>query len=263
MNAPEAPHLTFRVDRGVARLTFNRPEKYNSMSLQLLDLFERALADIEKRSDVRVILIDSIGKHFCTGADIDIVLKCVKQGQTEVEAWLNRGQRLFARLEASPLPTVVAIQGLCLAGGLELMLACDIAFMAETARIGDQHINFGFLPAWGSTERLPQLIGKRRALDLMYSGRMLTSMESIQIGLVNRVVPDEKLEEESLAYSATLATRSRSALTAMKRMVQDSGIEGLEQAHRRETKFASRQLQSRDGEEGFNAFREKRKPVFK
>ena len=263
MTTLDPPHLDFEIRAGIGILTFNRPVKYNSMSMQLLDLFEKALSAIENSpSDVRVILIRAVGKHFCTGADIDIVLGCVMQGPEAIEAWLKRGQTLFARLEASPLPVVIAIQGLCLAGGLELMLACDIVLATESSRIGDQHINYGFLPGWGSSERLPRLIGQRRAFDLMYSGRMLTSSEAREWGLINEIVPDDNLEERALAFCAMLATRSRTGLTAMKRMIRDGHNRALDEAHRRETEAVIRQLQSRDGNEGFTAFREKRKPIF-
>ena len=263
MNTIDAPQLTFEIKDGVGIITFNRPAKYNSMSLPMLDLFEQALTEIENKPDeVRVILLRANGKHFCTGADIDIVLECVKQGPPAIKAWLDRGQALFARIEASPLPVVMAIQGLCLAGGLELMLACDIVLATESSRIGDQHVNFGFLPGWGASERLPRLIGPRRALDLMYSGRMLSSAEAWDWGLVNKVVSDEALTDEALAYCANLTTRSRSGLTAMKRMIRDGRGGALDEAHKRETELVTRQLQSRDGNEGFTAFREKRKPVF-
>ncbi|MGD9924977.1 MAG: enoyl-CoA hydratase/isomerase family protein [Pseudorhodoplanes sp.] len=258
----EEPHLLFETRSAVAVLTFNRPSKYNSMSGQLLDGLERALDDIERRSDVRALLICATGKHFCTGADIDIVLGCVADGEAAVERWLRRGQHLFRRIEALPIPTVVSIQGLCLAGGLELMLACDIAFCSETARFGDQHVNFGFLPAWGSSERLPRLVGTRRALDLMYSGRLLSSAEAREWGLVNAVIADDNLQSHAISYCETLTTRSRSGLAAMKRMVREGASVALEDAHQRECMLAGRQLLSRDGAEGFEAFREKRKPVF-
>src|SRR5262249_30391252 len=123
---PDEPHLLFDVRSAVAVLTFNRPARYNSMSAELLDGFEKSLDEIERRDDVRAVLIRAVGKHFCTGADIDIVLGCVASGEKSVDEWLRRGQQLFRRVEALPMPTVVAIQGLCMAGGLELMLACDI-----------------------------------------------------------------------------------------------------------------------------------------
>jgi enoyl-CoA hydratase/carnithine racemase len=203
------------------------------MSLQLLDLFEDALDAIEDGKDVRAVLIRANGKHFCTGADIDIVLDCVRQGPAAIERWIRRGQVLFERIERLPLPVVAALNGLCLAGGLELLLACDIVIAAESARIGDQHVNFGFLPAWGASERLPGLIGPRRALDLMYSGRMLSSSEAREWGLVSRIVPDELLQEQAFAYCEELTTRSRSGLWAMKRMVRDRHRQALSDAHRR------------------------------
>lgn len=258
------PPLIFHVQGDVGVFTFNRPAKYNSMSLQLLDLFEDALSKIESGTiDVRVILIRATGKHFCTGADIDIVLECVKKGPESIKKWIERGQALFARIEAAPVPVVVAIQGLCLAGGLELMLACDVVLATESSRIGDQHVNFGFLPGWGSSARLPRLIGQRRALELMYSGRMLGAAEALDWGLISKVVPDDKLEEEVQTYCAVLATRSRSGLTAMKRMIRDGYGDALDAAHCREVDAVVQQLQSIDGNEGFSAFREKRKPVFK
>ena len=169
----------------------------------------------------------------------------------------------FRKLEQSRLPVIVAVQGLCLAGGLELMLSCDVCFAAESAQFGDQHAQFGLIPGWGGSQRLTRLMGLRRALDLMFSARWLNADEAKEAGLVNYIVPDEELRQAALAYCQKIATRSRPGIAEMKRLAREGADMATDQQMRMERDAAVRALPSVDVTEGLNAFENRRTPAFK
>lgn len=255
------PSLKISSDGAVGVLTLARPEVFNSLSLDLIAELRSALAAFEEESGVRAVLIRAEGKHFCTGAALDEVL----QRHTDAAAmtsFMEEGHALCRALEASPLPIIAAVHGLCLAGGLELMLACDVVIAARSARFGDQHAKFGLLPGWGSTQRLPRMVGLRRALDLMLSARWIEAREAEAWGLVTRTVDDADLDRESVAYGATLATRSAPGLALMKRLAREGLEDTLEEGLRREVAAAAPAFASADIVEGLAAFREKREPRF-
>ncbi|MBT5195877.1 MAG: enoyl-CoA hydratase/isomerase family protein, partial [Rhodospirillaceae bacterium] len=216
MSESENPVLTQVVD-GVGVMTLNRPEKFNCISSGLMDGMSDAIDAFDNDPGVRVILLNANGKTFCTGADLDEVLAARKNRDT-LKAYIGRIHEVFRRLETSPLPVVVSINGLALAGGIEMMLACDVAFAAASAKIGDQHAQYGLIPGGGGTQRLPRLVGLRRALDLMYTNRWLDAAEAERWGLVNYVVADDALAEAALDYCRNLARKSRAGLTAMKHL---------------------------------------------
>jgi enoyl-CoA hydratase/carnithine racemase len=168
------------------------------------------------------------------------------------------------RLEASPLPVVAAVQGLCLAGGIELALACDVVFAAHDARFGDQHAAFGLIPGWGGSQRLTRIIGLRRALDLMYSARWIDAPTAMQWGLVNHLAPAARLRDDALAYARQLASRSRAGLAAVKRLGRHAADAGqpLSNGLRLEQQEAIDVLTGIDINEGLAAFRERRVPNF-
>ena len=252
-------HTEVRDSVGI--LTLNRPQQFNSLSLQMLGQLVEALTALEHDPQVRCVLIQAQGKHFCTGADLDEV-KSLRDSVEALERFLATGLAVFRRLEQSPLPVVAAVQGLALAGGLELVLACDVALAAESARLGDQHAQFGLVPGWGGSQRLPRLIGRRRALELMLSARWLDAGEALALGLVNRVVADDDLHGQAVEFCRGLAGRSKPGLALMKQLV-DRGLDlPLQEALDLELALAAPALQSDDVSEGLAAFTEKRAPRF-
>jgi len=250
------------IEGKVGIIELARPEKFNCLSLEVIAAIDDGREKFEANGDVRAILIRGQGKYFCTGADLDAVKKIIRD-PLKLDDFIGFGQAVLMRLETSPLPVVVAVQGLCLAGGIELMLSADICFAAESVQIGDQHSQFGLIPGWGGSQRLTRLLGLRRALDLFYSARWMKSKEAQAVGLVNYVVDDDKLHDEAMEYCKILTTRSRIGLAEMKRL----GREGLElslaASMRLERDSAVRHLQGADVAEGLAAFEEKREPVFK
>jgi len=157
----------------------------------------------------------------------------------------------------------IAVQGLCLAGGSELMLAADICFAAETAQFGDQHAQFGLIPGWGGSQRLTRLMGQRRALDLMFSARWLKADEAKEAGLVNYIVPDDELHGAAQEYCQKMATRSRNGIAEMKRLAREGADMTIDQQMRLERDAAVRALPSNDVAEGLDAFENRRAPEFK
>ncbi len=248
-------------DGAVGIIRLNRPDKFNCLSTDVMRRIGAAFDRFESDPSVRVVLIASEGKQFCTGADLDEV-QGLRADSAKLAEFIANGHATLCRLEASPLPVVAAVQGLALAGGLELMMACDIAFAAASARFGDQHAQFGLIPGFGGSQRLPRLIGMRRAMDLFFSAVWIDANTAKEWGLVNRVAADEALCSDALAYCRTLTERSRSGLATMKRLARDGIDRPLAEGLRLEQELAPEALMAPDVTEGLDAFKAHRKPNY-
>lgn len=260
--APRATLHTSRAGRvGVIELA--TPDTFNCLSMATHAAIAAALTEFEASgSGIRAVLIRAQGKNFCTGADL-IEVKEVRDEPARLKEFLRIGHAALSRLEASPLPIVVACQGLTLAGGLELMLACDVAFAAADARFGDQHAQFGLIPGWGSSQRLPRAIGVRRGLDLMMSARWIDAPTALSWGLVNYVCEGAELHDAALAYCEKLALRSRSGLAAMKRIGRRGVDLELADGLQLECDEALTVLMDSDVSEGIAAFEARRTPAYR
>jgi len=253
------------VDRegAVGIIELARPEKFNCLSLAVHAAIEAAMDGFEKPgSGVRAVLLRAQGKHFCTGADLDEV-KGLRSDPTKIDHFIRYGHRVLRRLEGSDLPVVAACQGLALAGGSELLMACDVVFAATDFRIGDQHAQYGLVPGWGGSQRLPRIVGLRRGLDLFFSARWIDASTALQWGLVNYVVEPDKLREVSMAYCAQLATRSRGGLALMKRLARQGMDRPLADGLQLEQDLMATELLNDDVSEGLAAFAARRPPTFK
>ncbi|MBR1040676.1 enoyl-CoA hydratase/isomerase family protein [Bradyrhizobium viridifuturi] len=250
------------VEGSVGIIELARPEKSNCLSLEAHECISRAREKFEADRNVRSILICAQGKHFCTGADLTEVKSKLMDAHA-LDYFIAFGMEGLRKLEQSRLPVIVAVQGLCLAGGIELMLSCDVCFAAESAQFGDQHAQFGLIPGWGGSQRLTRLMGLRRALDLMFSARWLKADEAKEAGLVNYIVPDGELRQAALAYCQKIATRSRPGIAEMKRLAREGADMATDQQMRLERDAAVRALPSEDVAEGLNAFENRRTPAFK
>ncbi len=249
-----------RADRiGVIELA--RPKKFNALCTSLLEGIEAAVDSLEGDERVRAILVRAEGRNFCTGADLDEIREA-RADRESLARFLAVGHSAFRRLEQSPLPVVASVQGLCLAGGLELVLACDVVFAAQSARLGDQHARFGLVPGWGGSQRLPIAIGPRRALDLLFSARWLSADEALDWGLVNFVVEDAALDASALDYCRDLAARNPDGLALMKSLARAATGSELDAGLRREREAAVDALRSDRVDEGLAAFAEHRDPDF-
>jgi enoyl-CoA hydratase/carnithine racemase len=262
MTTDSQPAVQIEVESGVGILTLNRPKTFNALSTDIINGIANGLAQFESDPTVRVLLLKAAGQNFCTGADLKEAGAKLKDPAQWAD-FLGLGIDVLRRLELSNLPVVVELQGLCLAGGLELMLCADVVFAASSAKIGDQHAQFGLFPGFGGSQRLPRVIGTRRALDLMYSAQWLTADVAQNFGLVNHVVDDAELSASTLKYCQKLAERSPSGISSMKHAVRQGMELGTDQALALETKVALEYTSGPDVVEGLAAFTERRKPVFK
>jgi enoyl-CoA hydratase len=257
----EPKNTLWELTDGVGRLTLNRPEKLNALNSGTLTEIREALRSVEEDNDVKVIVIAARGRFFCAGGDLE-ESKAVA-GDFEASKRMSMlGHSIFNALETYPKPVVAAVQGDALAGGLELVESCDIVIAADNARFGDQHINFGLIPGGGSTQRLPRLIGIRKAKELLFTGDWISAQEAERLGLVNRVVPPDKLEEAVGEICNKLKVKSPLALRTMKNLVRQGMQVDLATGLELELLATQNHSRSADFLEGLAAFNEKRKPRF-
>jgi enoyl-CoA hydratase len=247
---------------GIGIITLNRPDRMNALSRQLKEevwsLFEAWEADDE----VRVVILTGGEKVFSAGADIKERSR-VQLTQSRFYTSQKKSQEFYTRIEQYEKPVMAAVSGLALGGGCELALVCDLRIASETARFGLPEVKLGSMPSAGGTQRLPRLIGAARAKEMLFSGDFVEAWEAHRIGLVNRVVPVDRLMPETWAWALRLAERPPLSLNYIKRAVQGGLGLDLPSALDYEVQCSSVLYVSEDRQEGIKAFAEKRKPVFK
>ena len=241
---------------GIIRLS--RPEANNALTYESKRLICQGIDQFEADANVRAILLCAEGPNFCAGADLNALESRLKDAR-ELDQYLRFGLKVYGRISASHLPVVVAVQGLCLAGGLELVLACDVAFASEDAHFGDQHARFGLFPGGGGTQRLARLIGQRRALDLMLSARWIDAQTAMDWGIVNYITPSNELLKQALDYCQMLAQRNPIGTTEMKRTVRLGADLPLQRALELELAAANAVLRSPGARDGIAEFKARRK----
>ncbi|MGH7509278.1 MAG: enoyl-CoA hydratase/isomerase family protein [Gemmatimonadales bacterium] len=253
--------LLFELSDGIARITISRPDKLNALNATVIAELGDAVTRIETDPAIRGAILTGAGqKAFVAGADI---ADLVEQGPMDGKARALLGQRVFRRLEQCGKPVVAAVNGFALGGGCELAMACHIRLASEHARFGQPEVKLGIAPGYGGTARLPRLVGKGRALELLLTGEMIDSAEAYRIGLVNRVVPADRLMAEAEALLRTILENGPLAIRACLEAV-DAGLEtSLDQALLSEANHFGLLSATADMREGTRAFVEKRKPVFK
>ena len=254
-------NVLFETDAaGIALIAINRPEKLNALSgaviAELRDAFER----IQKDPAIRASILTGAGeKAFVAGADIR---ELTALSPVEMRAMARRGQETFRLLETSSKPSVAAINGYALGGGLELAMACTVRFASDNARMGQPEVKLGLLPGYGGSQRLPRLVGRGRALELLLAGEPITAAEAHRIGLVNAVVPRAELLTYSRAWLGKVLANAPVAVALTMEAV-DVGLDaGLEEGLRLEAASFGLCAATEDCREGTRAFLEKRKPAF-
>jgi enoyl-CoA hydratase len=253
--------ITYATGGGIARITLNRPAQLNAISPELLEDLDRACALVEGDASVRAVTLTAAGRAFCAGAD----LRAVRELSPDAARWsafMGLWHRVFDRIEALPVPVIAGVHGLALAGGLELVLVADLVVADEAARLGDQHANFGLVAGGGGSQRLPRLIGARRAKELMLLGGWLGAPEALAWGLVNRVAPAGTVAAVVEEIAASLAAGSASANRTVKALVNRAFDAELGEGLALERRLVALHMRSADAAEGLRAFAEKRKPVF-
>jgi len=254
-------HILFEADEhGIALITINRPEKLNALSDAVIDELKSAFEQVAGDRSVRALILTGAGeKAFVAGADI-AELAALSPVQAREQAL--RGQQSFRLLETMPKPTVAAINGFALGGGLELAMACSVRFASDNARMGQPEVKLGLVPGYGGTQRLPRLVGRGRALEMLLSGDPITAAEAHRIGLVNAVVPKADLLSHCRTWLQKALANGPLALGLVLEAV-DVGIDaGLEQGLHFEAAAFGLAFATEDRTEGTRAFLEKRSPAF-
>ena len=209
--------LAVELGEGILALTLDRSDKRNALSAELVESLHAELERADLDAGVRVVLLRGAGKDFCAGADLEELLASAERSPAENEQSAARLGALFTRIRRMPKPVVAAVQGRALAGGAGLATACDLVVAGATAQLGYPEIQRGFVPAMVMT-LLRRLAGEKAALDLVLTGRVLGAEEARSLGLVSRVVPDDRLEAESRAVARSLADADASALAFTKQL---------------------------------------------
>jgi enoyl-CoA hydratase/carnithine racemase len=245
----------------IAELILNRPEKLNAIDGDCLRLFREHLAAVENDEQVRVLIVRANGRVFCAGADLEFVGDRVRD-PVRFGSFLAEWHRTYDLFAACSKPTIAAVHGLALAGGFELTQVCDFVVSEDDAKIGDQHANFGLFPGGGSTQRLPRLVGERRAKWLLLSGSWISPAEALQFGLVNAVVPAGQASSKAREMAEVLAVKSPLANRNIKQSVHLGLQTDLHTALAVERRIAVEHMQSQDVQIGLQAFRNRTKPEF-
>lgn len=251
--------LTFAVADRIATITVNRPDKLNALNDALMAELGLAMDEAVQRDDVGAVLLTGAGRAFVAGADIgQLSAQTAVQGKARAE----RGQRTFRKFEVSPKPTLAAVNGFALGGGCELAMACHLRVASDKAKFGQPEVKLGITPGYGGTQRLPRLVGKGRALELLLTGDMIDAAEAYRIGLVNRVVAADALIDTARAMLATMLAQGPLAIAACIEAV-DRGLDmGLDDAIALEAAYFGLLSATSDSTEGMRAFLEKRTATF-
>jgi enoyl-CoA hydratase/carnithine racemase len=252
--------VSFSADAGIGTITLDRPPA-NSYDLEFVQELGRAIEEAASDDAVKAIVLRSASeKFFCAGADIKAFQAGPHERNMEMIATSHRALSSIARI---PKVFVAEINGHALGGGLEIPLACDLRFAGEgDYRLGTPEATLGLLPGNGGTQRLPRLIGRSRALDLMITGRTVSPREARELGIVDALFPADEVQERTLEYVQRLAAGATKAIGNIKLAVHEGIDDGLERGLARERELVEELFLSDDGREGLAAFAEKRQPSF-
>lgn len=252
-------NCTFTVADRVATLTVNRPDKLNALNAETIGELERAITEVGTRDDIGGLVVTGAGKAFIAGADIT---ELARQSPIEAKGRALRGQRIFAMFERSRKPVVAAVNGFALGGGCELAMACHFRLASEFAKFGQPEVKLGICPGYGGTQRLPRLVGKGRALQLLLTGEMIDASEAHRIGLVNRVYPAAELLPAAEAMVRQILANGPLAVAMCIEAVQYGYDAPLDDGLNLEANQFAILAGTQDMREGTSAFLEKRAPAF-
>jgi enoyl-CoA hydratase len=244
----------------VAVVMVNRPQALNALNTLTLSEIGQAFAELAEDEEVRCIVLTGAGeKAFVAGADI----KEMHQMGVEASRRYSRlGVEMMRAIAKCPQPVIAAVGGFCLGGGLELALSCDFIYAGERAKLGQPEVTLGVTPGFGATQHLPRRVGKAAAKELLYTGEMIPAEAARELGLVNKVFPQESLMEETMKTAEKIAANAAYAVAQCKRSVEWGMDMPLDAALLHEVQIFSACFGTADQKEGMAAFVEKRKPEF-
>ena len=254
-------NIVYEVKDGIATITFNRPKALNALNGALLAELSRSLDEIAADEDIRVLILTGAGdKAFVAGADIS---ELATFDSLKAKAFGRRGHDIINKLQQLPIAVIAAVNGFALGGGTEISIACDFIYASENAKFGQPEINLGVIPGFGGTQRLPRLIGTNMAKELIFTGKMISAAEALQLGLVNKVVPHDSLMDEVLKTAGVIASKGKVSLREAKLAVNKGMDVDLASGCGIEIDAFALCYASPDAREGTSAFLEKRQADFK
>ncbi len=251
------------IEDRVALVTIDHPPA-NALDSNTLKDLSAAVDDLLANDEAKAIVITGAGQMaFVAGADIGEFAKALQSGNAdEMRAMLERGHATFLKIENSPKPVIAAINGVCLGGGLELALACHIRIAGDRARLGFSEINLGLMPGWGGTQRLPRVVGRGKALEIMLTGDMITAQDAKAAGLVQQVVPTADVVRQAVGLAKKIVAKSKLPAAGILEAVRASDHLGISEGLAFEAEQVSKVAVSEDFREGVTAFLQKRQPKF-
>jgi len=241
---------------GVVQL--NRPKVLNALSFEVMSELVSGLEELDRDAGVRVIILTGGERAFAAGADLAEISQA-----TPVDLVLGRRFELWDRIRKISKPIIAAVNGYCVGGGIELAMNCDLIVASETATFGQPEVNVGIIPGAGGTQRLPRIVGKYKAMEMILTGKPISADEAHRIGLVNHVVPPESLMEEAKKIATDIASKPPISIRFAKEAILKAQDTTLEVGLEFERKAFYMLFATEDGKEGMKAFVEKRKPIFK
>jgi len=252
--------LLTNIDKGIFTITINRADKMNALNKDVIVELGDALEEVYNNNEIKVAIITGAGpKAFVAGADISEFLALDAKGGS---ALARKGQDLvFSKIENCPKPVIAAVNGFALGGGCELTMCCHMRIASDNAKFGQPEINLGLIPGYGGTQRLTQLIGKGKAMELIMTGNMINAAEALQLGLVNHVTTPEALMEKVIEMANTIMSKAPLAITSIINLV-NMAAQGNPAGIETEIEHFGKLFDTADAKEGAKAFLEKRKAVF-
>ena len=252
--------IKLEVNADIATLTVNRPDKLNALNAATIAELGVAIDEVRSRNEIAGLILTGAGRAFVAGADIS---ELQSQGPLSARDLARAGQDVFGRFESSPKPVIAAVNGFALGGGCELAMACHFRIASEHAKFGQPEVKLGILPGYGGTQRLPRLVGKGRALQLLMTAEVIDAAEAFRIGLVNRVVPaDDLITAATETMRQILANGPLAIALCIEAVDRGLGMP-LDQALILESNYFGLLAATDDMREGMTAFLAKRAPDFK
>ncbi|HOP06522.1 MAG TPA: enoyl-CoA hydratase-related protein [candidate division Zixibacteria bacterium] len=253
-------NILVEIADGIMTVTINREKAMNALNRETIDELQKVLQDNWSNDEIACVIVTGAGKAFVAGADIKELAELDARGGTLTAA---RGQWLMKSLQNFPKPVIAAVNGFALGGGCELAMACDIRLASSKAKLGQPEVNLGIIPGYGGTQRLPRLVGRGKALQLILTGDMVNAAEAYRIGLVDEVYEPEELMEKAMTMAKTIASKGPLAIMHAKECVHRGLDIGLSAGCDLEKANFGTVCSTADKNEGMQAFIEKRKPDFK
>lgn len=251
--------ITLSVDEQIATLTIHSPPA-NALSSTLIKELDKKLDEIEKQS-VKAVILKGEGKFFSAGADIKEFTSL--QQSVDYESLSRNGQIVFDRMENFHIPIIAAIHGAALGGGLELAMACHIRIVTNNAKLGMPELNLGIIPGFAGTQRLPELVGKAKAYELILTGDFISGEEAEKIGLANRAVNEEEVFTVAEQIAKKIVEKSKPSITKIMQLIPCAKNSSFQEGAKKEAQLFSEVFGNDDAKEGIQAFIEKRKPQFR